>query len=295
MAHAHTRPSTSIGKQNLIDFPFKGFDFNRLSEPTHLYANMGAPGCGKGFKLELTTGFANSNDTGNLCGSVVRGITISTEADIEMRKETDLGQIFLTHKANSAAGGMYPDGVVLELVRRRIHEGYAAGYRTFIIDGGARTLGQAIAIVESGRFKGAFYFALPDDQSCITRVAFRAHLSKKSRPDDGAIINRCDVFKRETQPAIDYLTQRMCLTRIDATAPVANQLKAVFSEVNLSDPVREKCLRNLISKTHPLGRKIKATELEFAKFEKKKIPSAGPVRDHHQQAIQIVSMQASPA
>jgi adenylate kinase len=193
---------------------------------------FGAPGSGKG-----TMGDLIQRDRGY--------VKIST-GDI-LRAEIEQGSADgLKAKGFMAAGGLVPDELVMELVRRRLgRNDLGAGY---IMDGYPRTLAQAKALSEvpcSG--EQAISIEVTEAEAVerlLSRLTCRdcgAIYNQKTKPpkvagvcdicggvverraDDTAeaVRRRFQVYAERTLPVIEYYAGRNALARVDGSGPAA--------------------------------------------------------------------------
>ena len=155
-----------------------------------------------------------------------------------IKNETDLGKQV---KAILDSGELVPDELTIDLVKDRLqHDDTKKG---FILDGFPRTIPQAEALSEFTDIDGAINFSLADEEIVKRLSGRRVHPGSGRtyhvmfnppkvegkddvtgedlviRPDDevDAIRNRLEVYKRQTQPLIEFYEKRDLLTTIDAS------------------------------------------------------------------------------
>ncbi|MFP4301834.1 MAG: adenylate kinase [Alkalispirochaetaceae bacterium] len=155
-----------------------------------------------------------------------------------IKNETDLGKQV---KAILDSGELVPDELTIDLVKDRLqHDDTKKG---FILDGFPRTIPQAEALSEFTEIDGAINFSLSDEEIVKRLSGRRVHPGSGRtyhvifnppkvegkddvtgedlviRPDDevDAIRNRLEVYKRQTQPLIEFYEKRSLLTTIDAS------------------------------------------------------------------------------
>jgi adenylate kinase len=204
---------------------------------------FGAPGSGKG-----TMGDLLQRDRGY--------VKIST-GDI-LRAEIELGSADgLRAKSFMAAGGLVPDELVTELVRRRLgRKDLAGGY---IMDGYPRTLEQARALsdvpcssekaisieVEEAEAVGRLLSrltcrdcgAIYNQRNKPPRVAGVCDIcggvvERRADDNEEAVRQRFRVYAERTLPVIEYYAERNVLARIDGSGPAAQvyeRLKGMVS------------------------------------------------------------------
>jgi adenylate kinase len=166
---------------------------------------------------------------------------------------TDLGR---EAKRYMDAGELVPDDVVIGIVKERLAEPDCA--RGFILDGFPRTAAQADALsealAESGRKLDAVISVDVDNASLISRLTGRrtcvgcgaitnvAGMAEElrscelcggelqQRDDDtvATVTNRLEVYRKQTQPLIDYYRSKGLLREVDGNASPDR----VFEEVS---------------------------------------------------------------
>lgn len=168
---------------------------------------MGPPGAGKGTQASSL--------------AAERGLTKLSTGDMlrdHVARGTDLGR---RAKAIMDAGELVPDDVIVEMVRATFE---AAPALRFLLDGFPRTPGQAAAldalIAEHGaRITAAIVLDVPDDE-LVRRLVGRAE--EEGRSDDGeeVVRKRMEVYRRQTQPLLDYYAGQGTLRRVDGSGDV---------------------------------------------------------------------------
>jgi len=155
-----------------------------------------------------------------------------------IKNETELGKQV---KAILDSGELVPDELTIDLVKDRLqHDDTKKG---FILDGFPRTIPQAEALSGFTDIDAAINFSLSDEEIVKRLSGRRVHPGSGrtyhvmfnppkvegkddvtgedlvTRPDDevDAIRNRLEVYKRQTQPLIEFYEKRNLLTTIDAS------------------------------------------------------------------------------
>ncbi len=155
-----------------------------------------------------------------------------------IRRSTELG---LRVKGIVEGGGLVPDGIVVDMVRERLAQPDArAGY---ILDGFPRTISQALAFEQHESIDGVVRFQIRDEtvvqrlsgreicEKCgaiyntddrpprIEGVCDRCGGALSRRPDDSpeSIENRLKVYRKETEPLIQFYKTRDLLLTIDSS------------------------------------------------------------------------------
>lgn len=199
---------------------------------------LGPPGAGKGtiaakLKEELNIPHISTGD-------IFRAA---------IKNETPLG---LQVKSILASGELVPDEVTINLVRERLKEKDAEN--GYILDGFPRTIGQAEALSAFSRIDHVINFAV-SRELIIKRLSGR-RIAKKSgriyhvlytppkqegicdesgepliqRDDDQeeAIINRLDVYSRQTEPLISFYEKKGLVKNVDGSLSPETVLKATL-------------------------------------------------------------------
>jgi adenylate kinase len=187
---------------------------------------LGPPGAGKG---TMASRLAEE-----------KGIPHVSTGDIfreNINNETDLGKRV---KAILDSGELVPDELTIELVRDRLSQEDAK--KGFILDGFPRTIPQAEALDGFARIDRVVRFILGDEEIVKRLSGRRVHKASgrtyhiefsppkapgkddvtgeelMQRPDDReeSIKNRLEVYRRQTEPLVDYYQERGLLVDIDA-------------------------------------------------------------------------------
>jgi adenylate kinase len=125
-------------------------------------------------------------------------------------------------EASLARGDLVPDDVILQVLEAPLAAALAGdGY---VLDGFPRTVDQAVALENTltaggGRPQVAVWFDVADDE-LARRIRRRAELEGRSDDDAAVARHRLTVYRRETEPLLDYYRDRAMLLRIDAGRPV---------------------------------------------------------------------------
>ena len=188
---------------------------------------LGPPGAGKG----------------TLAGLVSKeyGIPQISTGDIfrdAIKRETELGKKV---KEIVGRGDLVPDELTVSLVRERLGQPDAGG--GYILDGFPRTIPQAEALGEFQRIDAVVNFTISDAivierlsgrevcRNCgaiyhvknmpskVKGVCDRCGGPLYTRPDDTleSITNRLDVYKKQTEPLVNYYRKKELLRDIDSS------------------------------------------------------------------------------
>ncbi len=163
---------------------------------------MGPPGAGKGTQAAK---LAEARDLRKLStGDMLRS---------HVARATELGQ---QAKHIMEAGELVPDDLIIAMVESEVD---AMRPVRALFDGFPRTPGQAQALDELLAKEGASLTAavalLVDEDELVKRLSGRA--IEEGRPDDNetTVRNRMEVYRRQTQPLLDYYSERGKLHRVD--------------------------------------------------------------------------------
>ncbi len=200
---------------------------------------LGPPGAGKGTQAKLLSqrkGFLHLS-TGDLLREAVK-------------RQTPLG---IKAKEYMDRGELVPDSLIIQLIEDTMPQDGKV-----ILDGFPRTVNQALALEEMLKTKGkklskVFFFDVPDEV-IIDRLSGRRVCSKCSavyhvkyspskvdgvcdlcggalvqREDDReeVVRNRLEVYRKQTQPLIEFYQDRGIISRLDAGKGVEELFKEV--------------------------------------------------------------------
>jgi adenylate kinase len=192
---------------------------------------LGAPGAGKGTIAEgirSASSFVHVSTGDMLREAVKAGRPVGLEAKAFMEK-----------------GELVPDAVIMKIVTERLDQGSRDA--RYMFDGFPRTMEQArlldeVLAAHQGRVEHVFLLDVPRDilvdrlagrrvcRSCGAVYHVRNIPPKKTgvcdacggslyqRPDDSeeTVLNRLEVFRKQTQSLIEYYERKGVLARIDA-------------------------------------------------------------------------------
>ena len=165
---------------------------------------MGPPGAGKGTQASRL--------------AAERGLTKLSTGDMlrdHVARGTELGQRAQTFMD---AGDLVPDDVIIGMVSATFEEAPAM---RFLLDGFPRTPGQAAALdallAEHGARITAAIVLDVDDEELVRRLLGRAEEEGRSDDSEDVIRNRMDVYRRQTQPLLDYYDGQRSLRRVDGS------------------------------------------------------------------------------
>jgi adenylate kinase len=168
---------------------------------------MGPPGAGKGTQASRL--------------AAERGLTKLSTGDMlrdHVARGTGLGQ---RAKAVMDAGELVPDDVIVGMVRETVA---AAPALRFLLDGFPRTAGQAAALdallAEHGARIDAALALEVDVDELVRRLIGRAQEEGRSDDTEEIVRTRMEVYRRQTQPLLDYYAGQRTLHRIDGRGDV---------------------------------------------------------------------------
>jgi adenylate kinase len=169
---------------------------------------LGPPGSGKGTQGELLaqrTGILRVSTGDLLREAVARGTDLGKRAKVFMDQ-----------------GLLVPDDVIIGLLGEVLASPGAAG--GVIMDGFPRTVAQAEAVDRLLAARGrqvdrVLYFVVADDE-LLRRIEGRAGVEGRADDNPDAFRQRLVVYRKQTQPLVDFYRQRGGLTDIDAVGAV---------------------------------------------------------------------------
>ena len=205
---------------------------------------LGAPGAGKGTVAEgikTATDYLHVSTGDMLRAAVKAGRPVGLEAKSFMEK-----------------GELVPDNVIMKIVIERLQEGEADA--KYMFDGFPRTPEQALMLDEvlkshGGRVEQVFLLDVPREilvdrlsgrrvcKNCGAVYHIRnipskvvgvcdlckGFLYQRSDDTEETVLNRLEVFKKQTQSLIDYYEKRKVLFRIDAGRKKENTQAEIVS------------------------------------------------------------------
>ena len=169
---------------------------------------LGAPGVGKGTqaaRLVARLGVPQISTGDMLRAAVAAGTAVGREA----RGYMDRGELV-------------PDAVVIAVAEERLRQPDTE--RGFILDGFPRTAEQARALdailARLGRRLDRCVVLSVGEQMLVDRLRKRAELEGRSDDNEASIRTRMEVYRRQTEPLIDYYRERGILVELDGLGTV---------------------------------------------------------------------------
>ncbi len=201
---------------------------------------LGPPGAGKG-----TMASRLAQD---------RGIPHISTGDIfreNINNGTDLGKKV---KSILDSGELVPDELTVELVKDRLKQDDVSG--GFILDGFPRTIPQAEALEDFATIDAVILFTLPDEEIVKRLTGRRVHkpsgrtyhilfsppkvpgkddvtgeeLIQRGDDSEDSIRNRLDVYRKQTQPLVDFYRKKNLLKEVDA-GPAPDEVHQKLTEI----------------------------------------------------------------
>lgn len=176
---------------------------------------MGAPGAGKGTQSKLVEKEKNIPQIST--GDILR------EA---VSKQTEMGK---KAKAFMDAGELVPDSVVIGIIADKIQEAVCA--QGFILDGFPRNIEQAEALdkllIEHKKEIYRVISFLVSEDELTERLLKRAQIEERTDDNAESIKTRLTLFKKKTQPLLDYYAKRGKLVDIDGSGAISEVAERV--------------------------------------------------------------------
>ncbi len=168
-------------------------------------ALLGPPGAGKGTQAEMLAisgGFEHIST-----GDMIRD---------EMSRDTELGRFA---KQYYDRGDLVPDEVIIDMIKSRV-----ADAPRVILDGFPRTVTQAAALDDQLAVIGTpldrvVYFDI-DVEEVVTRLEKRREIEGRVDDEPDAVRQRLEVYRRETEPVVDYYRETDRLVEINGVGEI---------------------------------------------------------------------------
>jgi len=167
------------------------------------YIFLGPPGAGKGTQAKI------------FCEKF--SIPHISTGDIFRKNISQRTELGLKAKEIIDSGNLVPDEITNEMVKKRLSEDDCK--KGYVLDGYPRTIPQAEFLDCIAEVDGAILFYLSDEEA-MKRMLNRAKTSGRSDDNEETIKNRIDVYKKQTQPLIDYYSEKGNLIEIDASPTI---------------------------------------------------------------------------
>jgi adenylate kinase len=171
---------------------------------------LGLPGSGKGTQAKL---LATRHNVPHISTGEILRAAVSSGSELGTRI-----------KGVMDSGSLVSDDLVFEVLCDRLKApDCAAGY---ILDGFPRTLSQgemtARLLKERGeKLNRVVYFVIPEEE-VLERMKKRLQKEGRADDDEQTQIKRIDVYKKETEPLVDYYRKQDLLSELNAMGDVEN-------------------------------------------------------------------------
>lgn len=174
---------------------------------------LGPPGSGKGtqaVRLAAEKSLVHLSTGDVLRAAVKAGTPLGKEAEGYMSR-----------------GELVPDDLIISLIEEKIASGALSG--GFILDGFPRTVPQAKSLdamftKNSIKLDKAILLDVGDEE-ILKRLKGRAEKEGRADDTEEVILNRLEVYRRQTQPIEDLYRQKSILVRV----PGENTLDNIFA------------------------------------------------------------------
>jgi len=181
---------------------------------------LGPPGSGKGtqaVRLAEKKGLVHLSTGEVLRAAVKAGTELGRKADGYM-----------------SSGELVPDDLIISLIEEKIAAGELKS--GFILDGFPRTVPQARSLdemFEKNRIALDMAILLDvDDDEILKRLKGRAEAEGRADDTEEVILNRLEVYRRQTQPIEDLYRQKSILVDIPGKDTPENIFAAIVRAVN---------------------------------------------------------------
>ncbi len=133
-------------------------------------------------------------------------------------KTSEIGKEFLSY---STKGLLVPDELTVRVFRQHVEDRIAKGTidlarQTLLLDGIPRTVAQVKLLADVLDVRMIVHLMMEDRDALVARLSGRA--AKSNRPDDAdknVILNRIEVYERETHPVLDAYPKKL-VARVNA-------------------------------------------------------------------------------
>jgi adenylate kinase len=168
---------------------------------------LGPPGSGKGTqakRLAEKFGYLHLSTGDMLREEVKNGTELGRQAQAIMEK-----------------GELVPDNLIIAMIKARL----GTTGDGIILDGFPRTVAQAEALdkmlTESGQAIDRSLLVDVSDEEVTQRLLGRAKIEGRSDDTPEVIANRLGVYKRQTEPIVNYYSGKSLLTRVNGEQEIA--------------------------------------------------------------------------
>lgn len=131
-------------------------------------------------------------------------------------------------------GELVPDELLIDILNDAMNQ--FSGNKGFVFDGFPRTIQQAKDLTTLLTKKGeevSLVLALDvDDQEIIGRLLKRAELQGRKDDTKEVIVNRLDVYNKQTQPLIDFYKNLNKFTSVNGIGSIDDIFNAICKEID---------------------------------------------------------------
>jgi adenylate kinase len=183
---------------------------------------FGGPGTGKGTQGVVIGQLPNLVHLA--MGDIFRGLD----------KASEIGQEFASY---ATQGKLVPDELTVRVFQQHLDAmaergDIVPGYHTLVLDGIPRTANQVELLAQTVDVKRVVHLMMADRDALVARLTARA--TKSNRPDDAdrdVILNRLEVYERETKPVLDSFAKKL-ISRVNADQPPLCVLRDVSDAIS---------------------------------------------------------------
>ncbi len=180
---------------------------------------FGPPGAGKGTQADFIV---------KVCGTA--HISTGDLLRDAVRRETETG---IVAKSYMDKGELVPDDVMIAIIEEKVSVLNGEG---FLLDGFPRTIAQARALDEMlGGRNLAIEAVLSlgvNEEELVRRLLKRAEIEGREDDNEIVILNRLNVYRKQTLPLADYYKSKGVFHEIDGTGTIDDVKERISSIVS---------------------------------------------------------------
>ncbi len=181
---------------------------------------FGPPGAGKGTQAKILVKKLN-------CLQVSTGDMLRDE----INKDSEIGKKIIN---NMNDGKFVEDEIVNKLLEKIIFD---TNKKKLIFDGYPRTLNQAKnlenLLTKSNQKIDYIFFLNVNKDSILKRIEKRKILEKRSDDDANTIVNRYDIYMKETKPVLDFYSSHKDFHEIDGNHEIDQITSKIATILNV--------------------------------------------------------------
>lgn len=149
-----------------------------------------------------------------------------------VRRGTELGKKVAPIMAR---GDLVPDDLILAIIKEELK---ALPVARVLFDGFPRTLAQAQALDGLLREMGlevdaAVLLDVPEDE-LVARLLKRAQEEGRADDNEATIRRRLEVYKKDTEPVIDYYARQGVLFRLQGVGPIEDITECILKTIGVA-------------------------------------------------------------